>query len=404
MPINFKSFTNYFFSSSLNTATTKVSQVDNGRSYLSFNAMHNSSWAKKCAEFDPTKLAQTIRNDPRAKKAIESARKGLENLSRQMATLMKNMRTQLNSRVLYGSYQATVEERQINGQWRAFLPEGAVILPGSTFDPETRMQRISWHKDGVIWTSAYNLCTGEHTSDTGWSRMDSAGWQHSQSIDHRSGVHWHSSRHLATDQHTSHTRWSMSDANGWQSSNMFDHQTKTDWKSFYHVETNRACSETEWSKPNKDGVESRTTINHGTGTRWHETYNATTGEHLSKTDWAEDVAGIPYRTVWNHKTGLTSLERGKHTEPSRTLEYEDMFRNTDSRSAQELAVESLDILGLDKTETNKDTIKKQYRKLAIKCHPDKMIGKSTEIKEKAQEDFNKLSAAYRFLISDQFPV
>ena len=50
------------------------------------------------------------------------------------------------------------------------------------------------------------------------------------------------------------------------------------------------------------------------------------------------------------------------------------------------------LLGLKKTATD-DEIKKAYRKLAIKWHPDK----NPDNKEKAQEMFKKIGEAYAVL-------
>jgi DnaJ-class molecular chaperone len=50
------------------------------------------------------------------------------------------------------------------------------------------------------------------------------------------------------------------------------------------------------------------------------------------------------------------------------------------------------ILGLNKNSSNED-IKKQYKKLAIKWHPDKNINN----KEKAEAEFKKISEAYQIL-------
>jgi hypothetical protein len=404
MPINFKSFTNYLFSTSAKTETQNLAQADKGRSSFSFSALRNSRWAKKCAEFDAVALARTIRNNPRTKKAIESARKGLGSLFLQMSTHIKNMRSRQTGGGFYGTYQAPIEELQINGQWSAFLPQGAIIQPGSFFDPECRMQRISWQKDGVIWTAAHNLKTGEHTSSTGWSMVDKDGWQHSQMIDHRSGIHWSAFRNQSTGQHMSQTPWRVQDAQGWQSCNLFDHKTEMSWTAFHHPGTSQSYSRTEWSKPGEDGIQSRTTIDHHTRTRWHETFNAMNGAHMSKSDWYEDVWGMLQRVVKNHQTGETYIEPGKHTEPSSTYESSDFSFDMNGKSAQELAVESLGILELDKSEENKETIKGQYKKLAWKYHPDKIDKNDKAAVDLATEAFAKLSNAYKFLSSDKFPV
>ena len=56
-------------------------------------------------------------------------------------------------------------------------------------------------------------------------------------------------------------------------------------------------------------------------------------------------------------------------------------------------------LGVSKDAT-KDEISKAYKKLALKYHPDRQIGKSDDEKKKAEETFKKLSEAYEVLSDD----
>jgi DnaJ-class molecular chaperone len=51
-----------------------------------------------------------------------------------------------------------------------------------------------------------------------------------------------------------------------------------------------------------------------------------------------------------------------------------------------------EILGIEKNATNQE-IRKAYKKLVIKCHPDKNI----DNKEKAEEVFKKITEAYSVL-------
>lgn len=55
-----------------------------------------------------------------------------------------------------------------------------------------------------------------------------------------------------------------------------------------------------------------------------------------------------------------------------------------------------EILGVDKKATQ-DEIKKKYRKLSIKFHPDKQLGKSENEKKEAEEKFKELVEAYSVL-------
>lgn len=412
MPINFnfKSFTDYLFPTSTKTdgaSGAGTAQAGNSRPSFSFSAMRNSGWAKKCAAFDAAKLARTISNDPRTKKAVETAKSGLTALYKQMTALVKNLRAELNTGG-HGGYRPT-EEQRIHGQWRAFLPPGAAFLPGTTIDPHSRMERVRWHMGGFQWTSTHNPKTGERTSSTPWSMMDGNGWQHSQWIDHRTGTpgtHWFSAQHTASGRHTSHTAWSAADTDGWQRCKMLDHKTNTHWSSFHHAATNTSFCRTEWSKPGEDGVKSRKYLDQTTGTLWHETLDTKTGEHVGKTDWHPDAAGARMqRLVKDHRTGETRVELEETSKPSESFESNGPSVDTQGKSAEKLAADSLAILGLGQDVTDKAAIKKQYRKLALEKHPDKLKDKSdTAATEKAAEDFHQLQSAYTFLMSDQFPV
>ena len=54
------------------------------------------------------------------------------------------------------------------------------------------------------------------------------------------------------------------------------------------------------------------------------------------------------------------------------------------------------ILGIKKEATDKD-IKKAYRKLSLKYHPDKQAGKSENEKKKAEEKMVEINEAYEVL-------
>lgn len=55
-----------------------------------------------------------------------------------------------------------------------------------------------------------------------------------------------------------------------------------------------------------------------------------------------------------------------------------------------------DILGVERTASD-DEIKKSYRKLAVKYHPDKQVGKSEDEKKAAEEKFKDINEAYQVL-------
>ena len=54
------------------------------------------------------------------------------------------------------------------------------------------------------------------------------------------------------------------------------------------------------------------------------------------------------------------------------------------------------ILGLERNATQ-DEIKKKYKKLALKFHPDKMVGKSETEQKEAEEKFKEINEAYSIL-------
>src|SRR5574344_1387637 len=59
-----------------------------------------------------------------------------------------------------------------------------------------------------------------------------------------------------------------------------------------------------------------------------------------------------------------------------------------------------DILGVSKTATDAE-IKSAYRKLAVKYHPDRQVGKSDAEKKEAEEKFKEVAEAYSVLSDAQ---
>ena len=59
-----------------------------------------------------------------------------------------------------------------------------------------------------------------------------------------------------------------------------------------------------------------------------------------------------------------------------------------------------EILGLTKDATDSD-VKKAYRKMAVKYHPDKLIGVSEDIKNLAEEKFLAVKEAYEQIIKSR---
>ena len=57
------------------------------------------------------------------------------------------------------------------------------------------------------------------------------------------------------------------------------------------------------------------------------------------------------------------------------------------------------LLGVSKDAT-KDEISKAYKKLALKYHPDRQVGKSEQEKKEAEEKFKEISKAADVLTND----
>lgn len=55
-----------------------------------------------------------------------------------------------------------------------------------------------------------------------------------------------------------------------------------------------------------------------------------------------------------------------------------------------------EILGVNR-DADENEIKKQYRKLCLKWHPDKHVGESEELKKEAEEKFKEINEAYTIL-------
>ena len=59
-----------------------------------------------------------------------------------------------------------------------------------------------------------------------------------------------------------------------------------------------------------------------------------------------------------------------------------------------------DILGVKK-DASKDDIRRAFKKLSLKYHPDKHINDSEEDKKKAEEKFKEINEAYETLSDDK---
>jgi DnaJ like chaperone protein len=96
-----------------------------------------------------------------------------------------------------------------------------------------------------------------------------------------------------------------------------------------------------------------------------------------------------------------ALADGTITEPE-TIRLEQIavdlgINSSDIDSLQNMFIQSADwaykVLEVDKNATNEE-IKKAYRQQALKNHPDKVAYLGEEIRQKAQEKFQKINEAF----------
>jgi DnaJ family protein C protein 9 len=62
-----------------------------------------------------------------------------------------------------------------------------------------------------------------------------------------------------------------------------------------------------------------------------------------------------------------------------------------------LTADCYELLQLNKESATASDIKKAYRTLALKCHPDKLVNATEEGKAKANEQFQQIGFAYAIL-------
>lgn len=368
----------------------------------SFSAMRNSTWAKKCTQFDAAGLAQRLRSHPAAQQAYAVARQRLGELQVQMTTLIQDLYGKLKQYGIYNSHQPHDAERAIHLHWRAVLPLGATILPGAQFDKKARMERVVWHSQGVKWHGTHDVSTGTRISVSDWKSAGN-GWQQREEIEHH--LKRHLKRHWTTSRHEGpplrHFRVfspSIPDKHGWFVGMIQDHVGNTEWTTYRHPGLQLHFRRTGWSKPDQNGVVSRTTYDELTKNNWHDTYNPSTGAHHSKSDWrtCADGAGQE-RTVKDHVTGHIFIEVNAEFDPSRFADQEYV-----GQDLNKLAQESLAALGLEPGERDQGKIRTQFRMLTLRWHPDKQAGKSDQEKEQAQQMYAKIDAAYKFLSSPAY--
>ncbi len=73
--------------------------------------------------------------------------------------------------------------------------------------------------------------------------------------------------------------------------------------------------------------------------------------------------------------------------------YEQQYKSKVTKTSSMNITSAYRLMGLDVTD-NVSVIKKRYRELAIKYHPDKYINKSKSEQETAKRNFQKLNNAY----------
>lgn len=114
---------------------------------------------------------------------------------------------------------------------------------------------------------------------------------------------------------------------------------------------------------------------------------------------AGKVFGIPHSEV---KSIMVMRKNIYEKRRARERNHRQKNRSQRTRNVQENQTHnSLKVLGLIKNETNFEVIKKAYRNMAKKHHPDRYHNESKAEREKANERFQEISAAYEYL-KDKF--
>jgi DnaJ-domain-containing protein 1 len=121
-------------------------------------------------------------------------------------------------------------------------------------------------------------------------------------------------------------------------------------------------------------------------------------EKLSKREmnliyFAGRVFGIPHNEV---KSILTMRYKFYQDKRKREQEHRRKTRAT-RRPSVNLKKQALQILGLSPSVTDFDEVKKAYRNIAKKHHPDRFYNDSEQEKEKAHERFTAINTAYEYL-------
>ncbi len=90
-------------------------------------------------------------------------------------------------------------------------------------------------------------------------------------------------------------------------------------------------------------------------------------------------------------------KRRKEEEERRNKKRQNYSRHRWNRTTRGLSLSHcLAVLGLNSGATN-DEIKKTFKKLALKYHPDRFVGSSETERKKASEKFKEISQAYNYL-------
>lgn len=108
---------------------------------------------------------------------------------------------------------------------------------------------------------------------------------------------------------------------------------------------------------------------------------------------AGNMFGIPPSEV---KSILTLRYKFYQDKKRREQEHRRKRRAT-RRPSRNLKNEALKILGLSQSVNNFDEVKKAYRNMAKKHHPDRFHNESEQEKERAHERFTEINKAYEYL-------
>ncbi|MBQ0160771.1 MAG: TerB family tellurite resistance protein [Bacteroidales bacterium] len=100
---------------------------------------------------------------------------------------------------------------------------------------------------------------------------------------------------------------------------------------------------------------------------------------------SNDFNSIYYRHVGSHQQNNNSYNNYSYSGYSRNSSY--------SHASSQSASDPYKVLGIEHSATD-DEVKKAYRRMAMKYHPDKVEGMGEEVKKNAESQFRNINEAY----------